>query len=129
MEDFATGAINRRQLEHVQRFNDTYHNEAVVARVGVAEQAAARRAKAAERKAQSEGTAERSESPRCGSVAVASRLAAGSGQPSGAEAPDARCESCGVTSRLAAGSAEAELPATYFTPAMVKSLRRHPSSI
>ncbi len=35
VEDFATGAINRRQLEHVQRFNDTYHNEAVVARVGV----------------------------------------------------------------------------------------------
>ena len=111
MEDFATGAINRRQLEHVQRFNDTYHNEAVVARVGVAEQAAARRAKAAERKAQSEGTAERSESPRCGSVVVASRLAAGSGQPSGAEAPDARCESC--------GEAEAELPVTYFTPEMV----------
>lgn len=35
VEDFATGAINRRQLEHVQRLNDTYHNEAVVARVGV----------------------------------------------------------------------------------------------
>ena len=83
-----------------------------------AEQAAARRAKAAERKAQSEGTAERSESPRCGSVAKR--------QPSGAEAPDARLESCGVTSRLAAGSAEAELPATYFTPAMVIYLRRCP---
>ncbi|MGN0223365.1 MAG: TonB-dependent receptor domain-containing protein [Muribaculaceae bacterium] len=35
VEDFTTGAINRRRLEHVQRFNDTYHNEAVVARVGV----------------------------------------------------------------------------------------------
>ena len=72
-----------------------------------AEQAAARRAKAAARKAQKAAEeeaatdlAERSESPRCGSVAVASRLAA--------------------------GSAEAELPATYFTPEMVKYLRRCP---
>ena len=72
-----------------------------------AEQAAARRAKAAERKAQKAAekeaatdSAERSESPRCGSVAV--------------------------TSRLAAGSAETELPATYFTPEMVKYLRRCP---
>ena len=34
VEDFATGAINRKKLEHVQRFNDTYHNEAVIAKVG-----------------------------------------------------------------------------------------------
>ncbi|MDE6330157.1 MAG: carboxypeptidase-like regulatory domain-containing protein [Muribaculaceae bacterium] len=34
VEDFATGAYNRRKLEHVRRFNDTYHNEAVVAKVG-----------------------------------------------------------------------------------------------
>ena len=89
-----------------------------------AEQAAARRAKAAARKAQkatekeAAETAERSESPLCGSVAKR--------QLSGAEAPDARLGSCGVASRLAAGSAEAELPATYFTPEMVKYLRRCP---
>ncbi|MGN0224224.1 MAG: hypothetical protein ACI4AM_09410, partial [Muribaculaceae bacterium] len=115
-----------------------------------AEQAAARRAKAAARKAQKAAqaadsaeqsesprptpaadSAERSESPRSGSVAVASRLAAGSGQPSGAEAPDTNLGSC--------GEAEAELPpathspsaensemATYFTPAMVKYLRHCP---
>lgn len=34
VEDFATGGINRKQTEHVRRFNDTYHNEAVVAKVG-----------------------------------------------------------------------------------------------
>lgn len=34
VEDFATGAINTRKLEHVKRFNDTYHNEAVIAKVG-----------------------------------------------------------------------------------------------
>ena len=73
-----------------------------------AEQAAARRAKAAARKAQKAAekevaaekeaatdSAERSESPRCGSVAKR--------QLSGAEAPDARLGSC--------GEAEAELPA------------------
>ncbi len=83
-----------------------------------AEQAAARRAKAAERKAQkaaaekeaATGSAERSESPRCGSVARR--------QPSGAEAPDVRRGAC--------GEAEAELPDTYFTPEMVKYLRRCP---
>ena len=37
---------------------------------------------------------------------------------SGAEAPDVRCGSC--------GEAEAELPATYFTPEMEKYLRRCP---
>lgn len=34
VEDFATGAINRKKPEHVRRFNDTYHNEAVVAKLG-----------------------------------------------------------------------------------------------
>lgn len=34
VEDFATGAINRRKTEHVKRFNDTYHNEAVIAKLG-----------------------------------------------------------------------------------------------
>ena len=59
-----------------------------------AEQAAARRAKAAARKAQKAAeeeaatdSAERSESPRCGSVAKR--------KLSGAEAPDARLGSCG----------------------------------
>lgn len=35
VEDFATGAINRKKTEHVRRFNDTYHNEAVVAKAGI----------------------------------------------------------------------------------------------
>ena len=34
VEDFETGSYNRLKLEHVQRFNDTYHNEAVVAKAG-----------------------------------------------------------------------------------------------
>lgn len=34
VEDFETGAINRRKKEHVQRFNDTYHNEAIIGKVG-----------------------------------------------------------------------------------------------
>ncbi len=34
VEDFQTGAINRRKPEHVKRFNDTYHNEAVIAKAG-----------------------------------------------------------------------------------------------
>ena len=34
VEDFITGAINKNKLESVMRFNDIYHNEAVVARVG-----------------------------------------------------------------------------------------------
>lgn len=34
VEDFATGAINRKKLQHVARFNDTYHNEAIVAKIG-----------------------------------------------------------------------------------------------
>lgn len=34
VEDFTTGAINRKKPEHVKRFNDTYHNEAVIAKLG-----------------------------------------------------------------------------------------------
>ena len=34
VEDFATGGINKNKLEHVRRFNDTYHNEAVIAKIG-----------------------------------------------------------------------------------------------
>lgn len=34
VEDFETGSINRKKLEHVRRFNDTYHNEAVIAKLG-----------------------------------------------------------------------------------------------
>ena len=35
VEDFETGRIDRDKKESVKRFNDTYHNEAVVAKVGV----------------------------------------------------------------------------------------------
>lgn len=35
VEDFATGAINRKKPEHVKRFNDTYHNEAIIGKIGV----------------------------------------------------------------------------------------------
>ena len=34
VENFTTGGINRNKLEHVRRFNDTYHNEAVIAKIG-----------------------------------------------------------------------------------------------
>lgn len=34
VENFETGGMNRNKLEHVRRFNDTYHNEAMVAKVG-----------------------------------------------------------------------------------------------
>lgn len=34
VEDFATGGINKNKLEHVSRFNDTYHNESLIARIG-----------------------------------------------------------------------------------------------
>lgn len=34
VEDFNTGSINRLKPEHVKRFNDTYHNEAVIAKAG-----------------------------------------------------------------------------------------------
>lgn len=35
VKDFETGAINKTKIEHVKRFNDTYHNEAIVGKVGV----------------------------------------------------------------------------------------------
>jgi outer membrane cobalamin receptor len=35
VEDFETGAINRKVKEHVKRFNDAFHNEAVMAKVGI----------------------------------------------------------------------------------------------
>ncbi len=35
VKDFETGAINKRLIERVKRFNDTYHNEAIVAKVGI----------------------------------------------------------------------------------------------
>ncbi|MCD7974131.1 MAG: TonB-dependent receptor plug domain-containing protein [Candidatus Azobacteroides sp.] len=35
VKDFETGAINKKQIEHVKRFHDTYHNEAVIGKVGV----------------------------------------------------------------------------------------------
>ena len=34
VEDFATGRIDKNKYEKVKRFHDTYHNEAVVAKVG-----------------------------------------------------------------------------------------------
>lgn len=37
VEDFETGRIDKLKKERVERFHDTYHNEAVVAKVGVAE--------------------------------------------------------------------------------------------
>lgn len=37
VENFQTGAINRRKLESVKRFNDTFHNEVITARLGVAQ--------------------------------------------------------------------------------------------
>lgn len=35
VEDFETGRIDRDSKVHVQRFNDTYHNEAVVGKIGL----------------------------------------------------------------------------------------------
>ena len=35
VEDFETGRIDKRNKQRVKRFNDTYHNEAVVAKIGV----------------------------------------------------------------------------------------------
>ena len=35
VKDFETGAINKKKLEHVKRFHDKYHNEAVVGKIGV----------------------------------------------------------------------------------------------
>ena len=39
VEDFATGRIERNKLERVERFHDTYHNEAIVAKLGVVDKA------------------------------------------------------------------------------------------
>lgn len=35
VENFETGLIDRSKKQHVKRFNDTYHNEAVIAKLGV----------------------------------------------------------------------------------------------
>ena len=35
IEDFETGRIDRSKLQQVERFHDTYHNESLVAKVGV----------------------------------------------------------------------------------------------
>lgn len=35
IEDFTTGRIDRTHLERVERFHDTYHNESIVAKMGV----------------------------------------------------------------------------------------------
>lgn len=35
VKDFETGAINQKKIEHVKRFHDTYHNEAVVGKIGM----------------------------------------------------------------------------------------------
>ncbi len=37
VKDFETGSINKKKIEHVRRFHDTYHNEAVVGKIGVVE--------------------------------------------------------------------------------------------
>lgn len=34
VKDFSTGAINKKNIESVRRFHDTYHNEAIVAKLG-----------------------------------------------------------------------------------------------
>ncbi len=34
VEDFATGSIDKSHTQHVKRFNDTYHNEAIIGKVG-----------------------------------------------------------------------------------------------
>lgn len=34
VEDFKTGGMNRKKLEHVKRFNDTFHNEALLGKFG-----------------------------------------------------------------------------------------------
>ena len=101
------------------------------------EQAAARRAKAAERKAQKADTlAARQAANKAEYEAQAEHLpesvkelVAKKGKEAielGMRHASIRRGPCGVASRLAAGSAEAELPDTYFTPEMVKYLRRCP---
>lgn len=39
VKDFETGAINKKNIEHVKRFHDNYHNEAVVGKLGVVDKA------------------------------------------------------------------------------------------
>ena len=39
VEDFETGRIDKLKKERVERFNDTYHNEAIVAKLGVTDRA------------------------------------------------------------------------------------------
>ena len=34
VKDFTTGAINKKKIEHVKRFHDTYHNETVIGKIG-----------------------------------------------------------------------------------------------
>lgn len=34
VKDFTTGAINKKKIERVKRFHDTYHNEAVIGKIG-----------------------------------------------------------------------------------------------
>ena len=34
VKDFTTGAINKKKIEHVKRFKDTYHHEAVIGKIG-----------------------------------------------------------------------------------------------
>lgn len=34
VKDFTTGAINKKKIEYVKRFHDTYHNEAVIGKIG-----------------------------------------------------------------------------------------------
>ena len=36
VKNFETGAINKKKIEHVKRFHDNYHNEAVAGKIGVA---------------------------------------------------------------------------------------------
>lgn len=35
VKDFETGAINKKKIERVKRFHDTYHNEAIVGKIGI----------------------------------------------------------------------------------------------
>lgn len=35
VENFETGSIDRSKKERVKRFNDTYHNEAVIGKLGI----------------------------------------------------------------------------------------------
>lgn len=35
VKNFETGAINKKNIEHVRRFHDNYHNEAIVGKMGV----------------------------------------------------------------------------------------------